>query len=292
MTTYSQSMTLGRFVKITFSNFRLLVQSITNTSTTVTMTAPVPLSAKRNQPSQHQPTGDDVEFRQPVEDDFNAAAGEQDEAVIPAASPPVQDERVDELIGREESGQLRVLVGELALPLESALESLLFVADEPVDIQQFARLFNLAQGEIEAALKQLDESYRAQNRGLRLQMRQGNYQLVTAPETAQLIEAFLNLDTTTRLSGPALETLAVIAYRQPVTRAQIEAVRGVDCSGVLRSLLQRGLAEELGRVDAPGRPVLYGVTDLFMHHFGLTGMDELPPLETQDAAKIDEALDL
>jgi segregation and condensation protein B len=76
-----------------------------------------------------------------------------------------------------------------------------------------------------------------------------------------------------------------------VTRAQIEAVRGVDCSGVLRSLLQRGLLEEVGRLDAPGRPVLYGVTDLFMHHFGLTALHELPPLESTELARIEEAID-
>jgi segregation and condensation protein B len=100
----------------------------------------------------------------------------------------------------------------------------------------------------------------------------------------------LNLDATTRLSGPALEALAVIAYRQPVTRAQIEAVRGVDCSGVLRSLQQRGLIEEVGRLDAPGRPVLYAVTDLFMQHFGLLGLSELPPLGQADLGRLDDVL--
>ena len=115
--------------------------------------------------------------------------------------------------------------------------------------------------------------------------------LVTAPEAANLIETFLNLDATSKLSAPALETLAVVAYRQPVTRAQIEAVRGVDCSGVLRSLLQRGLLEEVGRMDAPGRPVLYGVTDLFMHHFGLTALHELPPLESSELARIEEVIE-
>ena len=106
----------------------------------------------------------------------------------------------------------------------------------------------------------------------------------------RLVEAFLNLDATTRLSGPALEALAVIAYRQPVTRAQIEAVRGVDCSGVLRSLQQRGLIEEVGRLDAPGRPVLYGVTDLFMQHFGLMGLSELPPLGQTEIGRLDDVL--
>ncbi|MCB9159080.1 MAG: SMC-Scp complex subunit ScpB [Caldilineaceae bacterium] len=96
----------------------------------------------------------------------------------------------------------------------------------------------------------------------------------------------------TRLSGPALETLAVIAYRQPVTRAQVEAVRGVDCSGVLRSLLQRGLIEDAGRLETVGRPILYSVTDLFMQHFGLTGMNELPELKTDEADTLWAATEL
>lgn len=174
------------------------------------------------------------------------------------------------------------------LPLLAALESLLFVSDEAVEPAQLAKAVAMTPAEVEAALQELDAVYRRDERGLRLQTRNGRYQLVTAPEAANLIETFLNLDLSARLSAPALETLAVVAYRQPVTRAQIEVVRGVDCSGVLRSLLQRGLLEEIGRLDAPGRPVLYGVTDLFMHHFGLTTLHELPPLDNSELARIEE----
>ena len=175
------------------------------------------------------------------------------------------------------------------LSLAAALESLLFVSDQAVEPAQLARALNMTPAEAEAALQELDAAYRRECRGLRVQMRNGRYQLVTAPEAATLIESFLNLDTSARLSAPALEALAVVAYRQPVTRAQIEAVRGVDCSGLLRSLLQRGLLEEVGRLDAPGRPVLYGVTDLFMHHFGLTALHDLPPIDDADLARIAEA---
>jgi segregation and condensation protein B len=178
-----------------------------------------------------------------------------------------------------------------AFTLSAALESLLFVADEAAEPAQLARALGLTVEEVEAQLLALDTAYREGGRGLRLQTRNGRYQLVTAPEAANLIETFLNLDTSARLSAPALETLAVVAYRQPVTRAQIEAVRGVDCSGVLRSLLQRGLLEEVGRLDAPGRPVLYGVTDLFMHHFGLTALHELPPLDNAELQRMEEALE-
>jgi segregation and condensation protein B len=209
-----------------------------------------------------------------------------------------QTEEVDEGVALEgdETGQADEPTDQadgfpVDFPLVAALESLLFVSDEAVEPRQLARALGIAPAEAEAGLQALDAAYREGGRGLRLQTRNGRYQLVTAPEAANLIETFLNLDTSTKLSAPALETLAVAAYRQPVTRAQIEAVRGVDCSGVLRSLLQRGLLEEVGRLDAPGRPVLYGVTDLFMHHFGLTALHELPPLESTELARIEEAID-
>ncbi|BAL99006.1 segregation and condensation protein B [Caldilinea aerophila DSM 14535 = NBRC 104270] len=194
------------------------------------------------------------------------------------------------LTAESESGQLLVRMGSVSMPLLSALESLLFVADAPVEAEELARVVNAPVEVVERHVRALGELYRAQHRGLRIAERNGRFQMVSAPEAGELIEAFLNLDATTRLSAPALETLAIIAYRQPVTRAQIEAVRGVDCSGVLRSLLQRGLIEEIDRLDAPGRPVRYGVTDLFLQHFGLTSLQELPPLEPQEAEQIDAAL--
>ncbi len=178
------------------------------------------------------------------------------------------------------------------LSLTAMLESLLFVAEAPVAAAQIAPLLDLPVETVEAGLQRLSEQYRSAERGLRVQRRDGEYALVSAPATATLIERFLNLDLTTKLSGPALETLAIVAYRQPVTRAQVEAVRGVDCSGMLRSLLQRGLVEEMGRVEAVGRPLLYGVTDEFMNHFGLTEMGELPPLAAEDVDALQSALSL
>ena len=129
----------------------------------------------------------------------------------------------------------------------------------------------------------LNYQYIQDNSGLRIQEHNGRFQLVTHPYAATLIEEYLSLDLTTKLSASALETLAIIAYRQPITRAQVESVRGVDSSGILRSLIQRGLIEEAGRLEGIGRPILYTVTADFMHHFGLTGLDELPSLETTDA---------
>ena len=169
------------------------------------------------------------------------------------------------------------------LPLVTVLESLLFVADSPIEPAAIARLLDGDTAVIEANLQRLAKMYQEEGRGLRLQERNGKFQLVTLPAVASIIEDFLNLAMTTKLSGPALETLAVIAYRQPITRMQIEAVRGVDSAGVLRSLAQRGLVEEVGRLEVVGRPVLYGVTDLFMQHFGLLKLGELPPLEASEA---------
>ncbi len=217
------------------------------------------------------------------------------ENVQPEGVQPALDLSTDSadaiLTARTESGALTVRIGETSLAMRSALESLLFVADGPIEAAQLARVLNTPVEVVESHLRGLDEEYRAQERGLRVAERSGRFQMVTTPAAAQLIETFLNLDMTTKLSAPALETLAIVAYRQPVTRAQVEAVRGVDCSGILRSLLQRGLIEEVDRLDAPGRPVLYGVTDLFMHHFGLTSLQELPPLQAVEVEQLDSAVE-
>jgi segregation and condensation protein B len=178
------------------------------------------------------------------------------------------------------------------IPLLAALESLLFVTATPVEPHDLAKALLLDIKIVLHGLRKLSASYATGQRGLQLQERNGKFQLVTLPAAATLIETFLHLELNTRLSGPALETLAVVAYCQPVTRVQIEAVRGVDCAGVLRALLQRGLVEEIGRMDVVGRPILYGVTDLFLQHFGLASLDQLPPLELADASLLESATQL
>jgi segregation and condensation protein B len=162
--------------------------------------------------------------------------------------------------------------------LKPLLESLLFVADEPVPISHLVEALEVTAEAVETALQALDEDYQA--RGLRLQRKGGRVQLVTAPEASPYIERFLGLQLSSRLSAPALETLAIIAYRQPITRAQVEAIRGVSSDGVLRTLLGKGLVEEVGRMEQVGRPILYGTTFEFLQHFGLKGLHDLPPLES------------
>ena len=164
------------------------------------------------------------------------------------------------------------------LDLPALVESLLFVADEPVSVQRLAEALETTPGQVEKALRSLEESLR--NRGLRLQRMGSRVQMVTAPEAASAVERFLGLGSRRRLSPAALETLAIIAYRQPISRPQIEAIRGVNCDSVLRTLLSAGLIEEVGRAPTVGRPILYGTTFAFLQHFGLSRLEDLPPLET------------
>lgn len=160
--------------------------------------------------------------------------------------------------------------------IPSALEALLFVSPEPVAASQLAMTLEISIAAVEQGLQQLEGELQA--RGLRLQRHGGRVQLTTAPEMAELIERFLGLEATTRLSRAALETLAIIAYQQPVTRPYVEGVRGVNSDGVMKSLLGKGLVHEVGRANGPGRPILYGTTSDFLQHFGISSLTELPPL--------------
>ena len=162
------------------------------------------------------------------------------------------------------------------LDIPAALEALLFVSAEPVAPLQLAIVLDLSVSEVEQGLQQLDDELRG--RGLRLQRHSGRVQLTTAPEMAEIVERFLGLEATGRLSRAALETLAIVAYQQPVTRPYLEGVRGVSSDGVMKSLLSKGLIQEIGRTEGPGRPILYGTAPDFLQHFGLNSLTELPAL--------------
>jgi segregation and condensation protein B len=162
--------------------------------------------------------------------------------------------------------------------LVACLEALLFVAAAPVSIAQLAESLDIKAQEVEAGLKALSERFQ-QQRGLRIQQHAGRVQLTTAPEFASQIEKFLGLEASARLSRAAVETLAIVAYRQPITRPGIDAIRGVNSDGVMRSLLSKGLLQETGRAEGPGRPILYGTTAEFLQHFGLTSLAEMPPYD-------------
>ncbi|MGC9333922.1 MAG: SMC-Scp complex subunit ScpB [Anaerolineae bacterium] len=171
---------------------------------------------------------------------------------------------------------------EINLSLKVQIECLLFVANEPVLIERLASVLGTAVDQVEQTISSLAQEY--VQRGIRLQHKGRRVQLVTAPEAADLVRTFLGLELTGRLSPAALETLAIVAYRQPVTRAEIEAVRGVSSDSVLRTLLHRGLVEEQGRLEQVGRPIIYGTTFEFLQQFGLTSLEELPPLLAEDDA--------
>ncbi len=165
--------------------------------------------------------------------------------------------------------------------LEACLEVLLFVAAGPVPISQLAEALERKPLEIEQALKDMGLGY-AQRGALAIQWHQGKVQLTTAPQMAPLVEKFLGLEATSRLSRAALETLAIVAYRQPITRPGIDAIRGVSSDGVLKSLLSKGLVQEAGRAEGPGRPILFETTSDFLQHFGLASLEELPPFEQEE----------
>lgn len=173
--------------------------------------------------------------------------------------------------------------------LLALVEALLFVAPEPPTIAQLAQASGVAIAAIESAIEQMT---RVNNRGWVVLRHHDTVQLASAPRFAEPIRRFLGLERETRLSGAALETVAIIAYRQPVTRAEIEAVRGVDCAGVLATLHGRGLIEAVGRVESVGHPIQYGTTPGFLRHFGLQSLADLPPLgevEGRDARVLLEA---
>ncbi|PJF47206.1 MAG: SMC-Scp complex subunit ScpB [Chloroflexi bacterium] len=168
----------------------------------------------------------------------------------------------------------------LPLSLAAQLESLLYVASEPATLNALAATLDATPGEIEAALEELSAQYQA--RGIRLQRLGNRVRLVTAPEMGARIQKFLGLEEVNRLSQAALETLAIIAYNQPITKPQLEAIRGVNCDGVINTLLARNLVQELGRADTVGHPMRYGVSFDFLNHFGLRGVHELPAVERLD----------
>jgi segregation and condensation protein B len=160
--------------------------------------------------------------------------------------------------------------------LALSLQAILFVAPGPLTVAQLAEAAGHPAEDVEHELADLATAM--QDGGIRLSQLHGQYRLVSAPEAAQLVRRFLQEETNSELSKPALETLAIVAYRGPVTKSQIEAIRGVASETMLRNLLARGLILEAGKSQEPGRPMRYAISHSFLQHFGLTSAAELPPL--------------
>ncbi|MEI6710130.1 MAG: SMC-Scp complex subunit ScpB [Actinomycetota bacterium] len=165
------------------------------------------------------------------------------------------------------------------LSLEETLEALLVVAIEPVTAEELADIIEQDVGDVRNVLLALKEEYANCRRGFRLAELASGWVLQSSPDVAQWVTKFANRDVSHRMSSAALETLAIIAYRQPISRTQITALRGVNVDGVSRLLEQRGYIEEKGRADGPGQPILYGTTELFLDRMGLSSLDDLPPIE-------------
>jgi segregation and condensation protein B len=160
--------------------------------------------------------------------------------------------------------------------LRMIVESILFVAEEPVEIELLARICGCFAADISDTIETLAADY--QGRGLRIQRTGDAVQMVTAPQASSYVEEFLGVDESHRLSHAALETLAIIAYKQPMSRSTLEAIRAVNCDRALASLKIRGLITEVGRATTAGRPYLYGTTFRFLEYFGLEKPEDLPPL--------------
>lgn len=174
--------------------------------------------------------------------------------------------------------------------LESALEGVLFAAGEPVAVERLCLGLEVDRPTLDAVAQQLMDKYSYERRGLRLLRLETSYQLCSAPEFAPYIRKTLESRKPARLSQPALEVLAIVAYYQPVTRAYVDQVRGVDSAYTMGLLLERELIEEAGRLTVPGRPVLFRTTRNFLRSFGLSSLEELP--ELPDASKEGEQMTL
>ncbi len=164
--------------------------------------------------------------------------------------------------------------------LKSAIEALLFVSGNPLSLDRLKGIFEETPPEqIEAQLIILQQEYDVRGSGIMLAEVAGGYQLATRPEHVEWIRKFKTVKTTTKLSRPALETLAIVAYKQPITRTEVEAIRGVNIGGIMRNLMERRLVKIVGKKDVPGKPMMYGTTQEFLQYFGMKDLSALPTLK-------------
>ena len=169
--------------------------------------------------------------------------------------------------------------------LLGTLEAILFACGEPIGVDKLSEALDMSEDAIFQALRTLQGKYNTSQSGIHLIRLENSFQFTTNPVYITPVRTALDLRRNTPLSQAAMEVLAVIAYNQPVTKAFVEQVRGVDCSGVIGSLVQKGLIEECGRLELPGRPLLYGTTDVFLRTLNISSLSELPPLPKDEAAE-------
>ena len=166
----------------------------------------------------------------------------------------------------------------LTVEVRRALEAIVMVADQPADAALLAQLVEESPAKVEEALEALAAEYESQHRGFRLVKVAGGWRFQSHEDLSAYVERFVLSGQSARLSAAALETLAIVAYKQPISRAQVAAIRGVNVDGVMRTLQQRGYIDEIGRDSGPGQATLFGTTDMFLERLGINGLDELPSL--------------
>ncbi|MCS7203948.1 MAG: SMC-Scp complex subunit ScpB [Thermodesulfovibrio sp.] len=162
--------------------------------------------------------------------------------------------------------------------IKAIIESLLFISEKPISIKMFATLLNITEEEIEKIIDELINDYQKRNSGILIVKFDDSYQMLTNPIYADWIKLFKNLNFNNKLSEQALETLAIIAYKQPITKAEVDSIRGVNSEYAIRTLLEKKLIKVVGKKEVPGRPFLYGTTKEFLKVFGITSLKELPNL--------------
>lgn len=173
--------------------------------------------------------------------------------------------------------------------IKGAIEALLFVSGEPLSLRDLAINLEVTPKYLEEIISELSLEYEISNRGIKLININGSYQLVTKNEYSDYIQKLLKKNKRQSLSQASLESLSIIAYKQPITRVDIDEIRGVKSESAIQKLLERDLVEEVGRLDVPGRPILYGTTNEFLRQFGLTSIKELPSLEFFEVAVTEDS---
>ena len=176
--------------------------------------------------------------------------------------------------------------------IKSAIESMLFVSGEPLALMELSNNLELKEKNVEEILSEMANEYEDKSRGIRLISINGAYQLVTKSENSDFVQKLLKKNKKHSLSQASIESLAIIAYKQPITRIDIDEIRGVKSESAIARLIERGLIKDIGRLEVPGRPILYGTTDEFLRQFGLKTIKELPSLDLYSDEETQSSIDL
>ena len=176
--------------------------------------------------------------------------------------------------------------------IKSAIESMLFVSGEPLALRELSNNLELKEKNVEEILSEMANEYEDKSRGIRLIRINGAYQLVTKSENSDFVQKLLKKNKKHSLSQASIESLAIIAYKQPITRIDIDEIRGVKSESAIARLIERGLIKDIGRLEVPGRPILYGTTDEFLRQFGLKTIKELPSLDLYSDEETQSSIDL